>query len=101
MLSTRPEPASASDDRVPVSRVQIKNAGGIHRRFVVVVEYVPRKGQKALIRSNHLRYGKSWATREEITEEDKLEFVNWINSHLATDGVGGHRLRTHSHAVVL
>lgn len=101
MASARPELASANDDRIPVSRIQIKNAGGIHRRFVIVVEYAPRKGHKVLIRSNHRKYGKSWATREEITEEDQVQFVSWINNHLATDGVGGHRPRTHSHAVVL
>lgn len=87
MFSSRTEQASATGERI-----FIKNAGGYYGRFVLVAEYAPRKGQTKKVRSNHLRYGKSWATREEIQDEDKLAFVKWVDSELATDGVGGNRL---------
>lgn len=93
MLSSR---ATSHDSLTNVSvgsRIYIKNAGGSYGRFVLVVEYAPRKGQKKMVRSNHLRYGKSWAAREEISEEDKQAFIQWVSHELAIDGVGGSRQR--------
>lgn len=68
------------------ARVRVKNAGGLHSRFVLVSEYKPAKGQKKLVQSNHLRYGKSWATKEEINDDDKAAFVDWVNSGFARGG---------------
>lgn len=73
--------------------VKIKNAGGQNSRLVLVTQYIPRKGHKKTVYSNHVKYGKSWATRQEITEADKSAFVHWVNTGLANRGVGGSSTR--------
>lgn len=71
------------------SRVRVRNAGGLHSRHVLVANYFPRKGQMKKVQSNHKKYGKSWATAEEITKADKLAFLAWIENGLSNKGVGG------------
>lgn len=66
--------------------LRIKEAGGYKRRVILIADYVPRVGVKKSIRSNHVSYGKSWASREEITDEDGAEFIRWINTGLARGG---------------
>lgn len=69
------------------SRVLVKNAGGHHTRFVLVVRYKPRKGNKTqLIHSNHWKYGKAWASPRDIKVSDKLAFLDWIDKSLAAGG---------------
>lgn len=67
-------------------RVRIKSAGGAHSRFVLVSTYHPSKGVKRKIVSNNTRYGKSWASREQITDADKQDFLLWIETGLSTGG---------------
>lgn len=68
-------------------RVRIQSAGGWNERFIIHVEYFPRSGLKSKkIKSNHPGYGKSWATRAEITKADEDEFLAWINNGLSTGG---------------
>lgn len=55
--------------------------------------YAPRRGVRKPIRSNHPHYGRSWATREEITEADEQDFISWIDDGLSNNGVGGARSR--------
>lgn len=71
------------------SRLRTRCAGGKHGRIVLVTEYVPRKGQKKTIQSNHKGYGKSWATEGEIKPQDKLAFVRWIEEEMSRGG-GSH-----------
>lgn len=82
---------AAELDDVP--NVRIRNAGGLNSRLVLVTHYVPRKGHKRTIQSNHTRYGKSWASRQEITKGDKLAFLQWVNTGLSNPGVGGSSTR--------
>lgn len=71
------------------SRVWVRNAGGARSRFVLVADFFPRHGQKKRLQSNDLKYGKSWATAEEITRADKLAFLDWIDNKRSNKGVGG------------
>lgn len=74
------------------THLRVDDAGGINRRFVLAADYLPRSGKKRkTIKSNYRAYGKSWASREEITDSDREEFVTWINTKLASGG--GSRLR--------
>lgn len=82
MLQSVPKKVAARK----IMRVRIKNAGGQNGRYVLIAEYAPTAGVKKLIASNHLRYGKSWATKEEINDAEKTAFVGWINSSLAHGG---------------
>lgn len=80
-------PSSEVSSSLSDARLRIDDAGGVNRRFVLAAEYLPRSGKKRkVIKSNYRMYGKSWASREEITLADKQEFVEWINSKLATGG---------------
>lgn len=38
-------------------------------------------------------YGKSWSSEEEITDADKVAFVEWINTGMALQGGGGSKPR--------
>lgn len=78
-------PEADGSDRA-ISHVRIKNAGGKYGRFVLVADYAPRKGHKKTIQSNHVSYGMSWATREQISESDKKDFVSWIDTSLGNGG---------------
>lgn len=70
--------------------VRIKSAGGYHARYILYAEYAPGKGTKKYVMSNHPRCGMTWATKEEITDADKLAFVEWINTKLARGGSNYH-----------
>lgn len=78
----------ACDIALAASHVRIKNAGGQNSRFVLYAVYAPARGVRKRIFSNNVRFGKSWPTKEEITESDKEEFVRWISCGLARGGGG-------------
>lgn len=94
MLRSRKEPSPATTGALSGTHLRVDDAGGVNRRFVLAAEYLPRSGKrKKTIKSNNCSYGKSWATRDEISPADREAFVNWINTKLATGG--GSRQRTH------
>lgn len=90
--------AAASES---VSRVHIKNAGGWSSRFILVADHCPRKGHKKKIYSNHPGYGKSWQTREEISQADMDNFVMWLGRGLSTGGAVSRPLSSEPEALVL
>lgn len=74
--------------------LRIDDAGGVNRRFIITAEYLPRSGKKKkTVKSNNTRYGKSWATKEEIGDAEKAAFLEWIHAGLARGG--GSRQRVH------
>lgn len=96
MLRQQGEPAA--DGPLKNVRVYVKCAGGLHSRYVLLIEYAPSaRGAKKRIQSNHPRYGKSWASKEDICDSDKADFVHWVNHSLARGG-GGKR-RAHAEVV--
>lgn len=90
-------PPEGDEDQATLehAKIAIKNAGGAYSRFVLAAWYRPRtgRGQSKRIQSNNPRYGKSWASKNEIQESDKLEFLRWINTDLARGGQGKDRCR--------
>lgn len=79
--------------------VRIKKAGGLHEHFVLHTTYAPSKGTRKRVFSNHREYGKSWATKEEITNQDKINFLEWIDKGLARGGGSSKGRRDQTRAV--
>lgn len=75
------------------SRISIINAGGVNARFALMAYYSPRTGQTKRVKSNDLRYGKTWATKTEISKADMVDFLNWIQNDRARGGQGANRGR--------
>lgn len=88
-----PTSSSTTDAELDVAeeladtRIYIKNAGGVNHRFVLYLEYAPtERGKRKRVHSNTPSYGKSWESKEQITQGDKHDFVRWVNSAMATGG---------------
>lgn len=79
------EKARAAAKRGCNARIQC--AGGWNSRFLIIADYYPHlNNKKAKIKSNHPGYGKTWATKEEVTSTDIDDFLAWINEGLARGG---------------
>lgn len=73
-------------------RIYVKCAGGLHGRYILLVEYAPSaRGARKRVQSSHPRYGKSWARKEDIGDSDKNDFIHWVNHGLARGGGGKRR----------
>ncbi len=55
--------------------------------MVLSLRYRPRAGKGTIrVCSNDKSYGRTWSYAEDITEEDKASFRQWVDSGMAQGG---------------
>ena len=66
--------------------VRRRNAGGVHRKAILTLQYKANCSKPRLAKSNDPGYGKSWTSPEEITHEDEEAFRSWVEAGMARGG---------------